>query len=298
MNPDISKLIAEWPYEPGRIVARMITGEDGNQKVQVRLDLGIIQMNADGRPDGQRPFGLESLLEYYEQQATAHDRPEQGPRPASERARPDADEESEEDHDDANTAKRGKGARNEDGLRLSPDDCRLLREEAAQYYQRYLALLALEDYDRVIRDTTRNLRVLDFCQAHAEADDDRVILEQFRPYITLARTRALASRALSENEPKAALFAIDEGLDAMKKYFTESGQPQAFEESEEVRMLRQLRESLLPKLPMSQHAELRERLTKAIQQENYELAAILRDELRQLKDDPGQTPPAAPGTAG
>ena len=63
-------------------------------------------------------------------------------------------------------------------------------------------------------------------------------------------------------------------------------------------MLKQMRESLLPKLPVSQKAELRERLAKAIEQENYELAAILRDELRQLKDDQGQTPPAAPGTAG
>ncbi|MFZ4575495.1 MAG: UvrB/UvrC motif-containing protein [Phycisphaerales bacterium] len=300
MNPDISKLMSAWPYETGRIVARMIVGDDASPKIQVRLDLGIIQMNADGRPDGQRPFGFESLLEYYEHQASGPERADSGSRPPAER-RDDSDEDPTDDPDETSNPRRGKGSRNDEGLRLGADDCRMLREEAAQYYQRYLALLALEDYDRVIRDTTRNLRVLDFCQSHAEADDDRAVLEQFRPYITLARTRALASRALTDNEPKAALYCIDEGLDAMKKHFVEAGQPQAFEDSEEVRMLRQLRDSLLPKLPMSQHAELRERLARAIQQENYELAAILRDELRQLKDDsppPSAPPPFPPGPPG
>ncbi len=291
MNPDISKLLSDWPYESGRIVARAIDGEDGTQKVQVRLDLGIIQMNADGRPDGQRPFGHDSLLDYFEHQILRADDSEDRTRPSSERPR--REEETPEEpapeggEDESDTTRPRKGGRdNEAGVRIAPDDCRLLREEAAQYYQRYLALLTLEDYDRVIRDTTRNLRVLDLCQSHAETEDDRAVLEQFRPYITLARTRALAGKALSDNEPKAALFSIDEGLEAMKKFFTEAGQPQAFDESEEVRMLKQMRESLLPKLPVSQKAELRERLAKAIEQENYELAAILRDELRQLKDDP------------
>jgi protein-arginine kinase activator protein McsA len=39
---------------------------------------------------------------------------------------------------------------------------------------------------------------------------------------------------------------------------------------------------LVPKLPSSQRAELQERLRAAIDSENYELAAILRDELRLL----------------
>ena len=39
------------------------------------------------------------------------------------------------------------------------------------------------------------------------------------------------------------------------------------------------------KLPASQKNELRERLRVAVEQENYELAAILRDELRMLSDE-------------
>jgi protein-arginine kinase activator protein McsA len=36
---------------------------------------------------------------------------------------------------------------------------------------------------------------------------------------------------------------------------------------------------------MSQKAELRQRLQKALETENYELAAILRDELKNLKEE-------------
>jgi protein-arginine kinase activator protein McsA len=42
----------------------------------------------------------------------------------------------------------------------------------------------------------------------------------------------------------------------------------------------------MKKLPASQKSELRHRLEEAIRAENYELAAILRDELRNLKEHP------------
>src|SRR5437867_988285 len=66
MNVDLTRLLNEWPYEPGKLNVRLITAEDGEQRVQVRLDLGILQMHVDGRPDGQRPSGYDSLLEYHE----------------------------------------------------------------------------------------------------------------------------------------------------------------------------------------------------------------------------------------
>ena len=66
MNVDLTRLLNEWPYEPGKLNVRLITADDGEQRVQVRLDLGILQMHVDGRPDGQRPSGYDSLLEYHE----------------------------------------------------------------------------------------------------------------------------------------------------------------------------------------------------------------------------------------
>lgn len=261
MNHDLSKLLEEWAYEPGSINARLIQGDDGQPRIQIRVDLGILQMYPAGRPDGERPHGFPSLLEYFEAQLDAKT-----------------------DEDEGSTTER---------FSLNQEDCRLLREEAVQYYHRYLALLALEDFEGVVRDTTRNLRVLDLCATHAETEADRSVLEQFRPYILMLRARAMASQALKDNEPKAAVFAIDQGLESLRQYFSSVGQPQMFDASAEAEMLRGMRESLVPKLPVSQHAELRTRLAEAIETENYELAAILRDELKMMGKTATPLPAAA-----
>jgi hypothetical protein len=276
MNVDLTQLLREWPYEPGKINVRLIQGEDGEQKVQVRLDLGVLQMNIDGRPYGQTPNGYDSLLEYYEAQLDEATREEAPRDPGEEDAEP-APQES------GGTAA-ADGAQHEPRFALTPDDCRALREEAVQYYHRYVALLVLEDYDRVVRDTTRNLRLLDLCSEYAQSDDDRTVLEQFRPYITMMRARALASQALRDNEPKAALHSIDEGIESLRRYFADQGANDLFESSNEVQMLRGMRDSLVPRLPVSEKSELRQRLQRAIEAENYELAAILRDELKMLPE--------------
>lgn len=287
---DISKILNEWSFEPGQVNARLIQGEDAEPKVQVRLDLGLIQMNWAGRPDGLKPHGFDSLLDFQEAQhdawaighlaepgdspkrpsAEAADPHESGP----EEAGPETEGSASESPDDA-----------EDEFTLSADDCRQLRDEAVQYYHRYVALLVLEEYEAVIRDTSRNLRLLEFCALHAKEESDRTILEQFRPYIMMMRARALAGAALKDDQPKASVFALDESLAEIQKYFTDRGTPELFEQSSEVEALKGMREALVPRLPVSQKSELRQRLQRALDQENYELAAILRDELRQIKDE-------------
>ena len=254
-------------------------------------------MNIDGRPDGLRPFGYASLLEYFETRLDdARDFPAQTD---------DADEDSPYDppandavgfeaeaFDTGGTPPTGFDAGDEDegdeepkpSVGLDHDACRALREEAAQYYHRYVALLVLEDFEGVIRDTSRNLRVADLCRDHAEDDRDRFMLEQVRPYIIMMRTRALAGQALKDEVPKAAIAAVDEGLDALRRHYESHDQPEEFEKSSEAQSLRQMRDALVPKLPVSQKTELRDRLHEAIKKENYELAAILRNELRMLGD--------------
>jgi len=250
MRYDLTSLLNDWPYEPGQLAVRVVQGDDGRSKIQLRLDLGILQMESEGRPDGQRPEGFESLLEYYE--AVLDDHVASGNAP--------------------------------DDFTLDADACRRLREEAVQYYHRYVACFVLEDYDAVLRDTSRNQRVLEFCSAHAVEDDDREALEQFRPYVTMMRARALASQCLRDGEGKAALIAIDDGLGAIRQQYDAAGRPEEFEDSTEARLLNGMREALVPRLPVSERTELRNRLKQAVEQENYELAAILRDELRSMPE--------------
>lgn len=239
-------------------------GVDGEPRLQIRLDVGILQMHIEGRPDGQRPRGFESLLELHEARL------------------------------DEVTSQTG----SDDTFELTPDDCRELREEAVQYYQRYTGLLVMEDYEGVFRDTTRNLRLLDFCRAHAATDGDRSALEQFRPFITMTRARALASQALKDNEPKAALHAVEEGLAALKQHFDEAGGDGAYEGSSEVQMLRQMRDALIPKQPLTPKQELKRRLSEALARENYELAAILRDEIKNMQDEEPSKGPGSSSAAG
>ncbi len=254
MSFDLARLTQDWPYQPGQINVRLIEGDDGKPKIQLRIDLGILQMEVSGRPDGFRPEGFESLLEMHEARLDDH------------------------------VAESGSA----EGFDLDSEACRALRDEAVQYYHRYLSLLVLEDYEGVVRDTTRNLRVLDICAAHAASEQDRAVMEQFRPYLLMMRARALASQAIDDDEPKAALLAIDEALEAIARHFTSEGGEadpgEGFEDANEVRLLRGMKAALAPKLPVSAKEELRRRLSQAVEQENYRLAAILRDELRAMPD--------------
>ena len=159
MSLDISHILDDWPFKPGEVTARRIVGADGQEKIQVRLDLGLLQMEASGRPDGQMPHGHESLLAYYEYLLQKH-----------------VDE-----------------AGSDDGFSLDEPDCEALRAEGVMYYHRYLAEFVLGNYERVDRDTMRNTRLMDFCRKYARNDSDRYILEQYRAYVIMMRTRARRS---------------------------------------------------------------------------------------------------------
>jgi hypothetical protein len=249
-DQDLTRLLREWPHETGRINARRIVGADGSEKIQVRIDLGVLQMEMEGRPDGERPQGFDSLLDYQIHRRDRYQREAQA----------------------------------QAGFIVSPDECRALREEAVQYYHRYVALFALGSYVHVVRDTSRNLQVLDLCRDHGATESDRMLLEQFRPHLIMMRARAEAELALVGKQPKQALAAIDRGLEEIRGCYAGEGADEAYDVSNEVQLLRGMRDALVPKLPASQRVELEERLRAAVDAENFELAAILRDELRLLGD--------------
>jgi hypothetical protein len=247
---DLTQFLSDWPYRAGQTNVRRITGSDGLAKIQVRIDLGVLQMEMAGRPDGRRPDGFDSIFDYQRDRLERYT------------------------HESGTPA----------GFVLTEEECRALREEAVQYYHRYVALFALGEYTLVVRDTQRNLLLFDLCRDYASSAADRALLEQFRPHVIMMRARAQAEQALADKRAKDALAAIDQGLAEIGAFFAEGTQPDAFERSNEVQLLRGMREALVPKLPASQRVELEERLRAALDAENYELAAILRDELRLLGD--------------
>src|SRR5258706_16333105 len=70
MNFDISHILDKWEYHPGQVVVRKFIGKDGQEKIQLRVDLGLLQMNAQGRPHGKRPFGAASYYDHLLTKAT------------------------------------------------------------------------------------------------------------------------------------------------------------------------------------------------------------------------------------
>jgi hypothetical protein len=252
-SKDITPVLHEWEYEAGTINVRKISGLDGRPKLQMRLDLGLLQMEMTGRPDGVRPFGRDSLLEYFEDQLKSHQK----------------------DHG------------SEEGFQLTGEQCQSLREEAVMYYHRYLSLFVLEDFGGVVRDTARNLRVLDLCGKYAEDEQDRLILEQYRPYITMMNARAQATIHVQGKQYDAAIKTVEAGLEQIHDFYERFGQEEAFERCNEVRVLKRFSREIRRKLPIDPVERLRKRLERAVRDERYEDAAKLRDEIsarRQRRD--------------
>jgi len=268
MSQDITSILAGWDFDPEGITVRLVAGDDGNEKIQMRLELGVLQMELGGRPDGQEIEGCESWLEYYEQRQQLHDR----------------------QHPDGPT------------LRLEPKDCERLLREGIQYYHRYISLWHLRRYELCARDTRRNLRLFAFVREHARRDRDKLQFDQWRPYVTMMHTRAVATPLVELNELDAALGAINAGIEAIERFLRDYGQEGRADDCQELTHLKRWKEELSqgrparslppgesrPALPASPLERLRKQLGQAVSEERYEDAARLRDEIRQLGDEPEQ----------
>ena len=178
MSFDLSDLLRDWPYEAGQLQVRKITGSDGREKLQLRLDMGVLQMEMSGRPDGREPHGAESELQFQ------MDRAEQT------------------------------GA----DFELSEDDVGELQSEGVQYYHRYLALFQLGDWQSVIRDTKRNLDMFAFVQKYAPDDEAAWGVLQFRPYVMMMNTRAKANLAIEKDDVDAAIKLVEKGITGIEKF--------------------------------------------------------------------------------
>jgi hypothetical protein len=232
MERDLRWLLQDWPYDPERLNARILEIDEGRIVLQVRVELGVLQLELDGRPDGG-----EDVLARTESMIA----------------------------DDS-------------GFKIDGALAAALRHEAVQVHQRYVALLSLERYDDVVRDTMRNLRMFDLCRDRASDPDDRTVLEQFRPQVVATRARAAALLALRSERIAEARRLLEEAVAEIR-----GGLAEGAADPPECAMLEGMRDVLQPKLPVSQRHELERRIQSAISAENYELAAILRDELRQLR---------------
>ena len=247
MSKDLGPIVKGWEHDPEELQVRIVPGDDGREKLQMRIDLGILQMELSGRPDGHRPEGAESLLDALEAQAR-------------------------------------KLATEGDDFTLEPETCALLMREGVQYYHRYVALFHLERYDLVARDTARNLRLFAFAVRHASRPRDRIQFDQYRPYVTMMHARALGLAALERGDFTEAFDRIDEGIAGIRAFIRDYEQEENEADCQELKFLQSWRRQVEQDRPIGPIERLEQQLELAVSTEDFEEAAQLRDQLRRLRD--------------
>lgn len=260
MDPiDISRLLTEWPYEEEGTIRR-IRGADGRDKLQVRLPLGIEQYEIDGRPDGLKPEGYESYLDYYRAIAEA-----EGP-----------------------------------GWELTSDAFSRLYEEGLLYYCRYLLFFRIGEYDLCARDTTRNMDMADFVTRWAGGEAMIEAVMQYRPYIIRMRAVSLAVKVAKEGRAGDALKMLAEAIAQIEILSPVDTQVFRLEKARSLVALRDLltqfrrqqkagvtvcfeEESCArPSDRTSDIERLKNDLARAVSEEDYERAARIRDRIQRL----------------
>lgn len=250
MHPDISAILREWPSDPGN-TTRKIRGLDGREKVQIRIRAGshdgIVQFDCDGRPDGARPHGREFALDHFERKA--------------------AEEES-------------AGG----GFTLGEEEAQELFAEATMIYERYVVLFSLGDFDRVIADTQRNMRLFRFVHRHAGREEDREHLEKWWPYILRIQGLARIEKEVAARDFGAAFGLLRETRRAIESLDDRGDEVFREERRRSLKALAGLEKRLVRESPQDLAERLEFEKGEAVRRQDYERAAALRDRLRALRE--------------
>lgn len=245
MDRDLTEILEDWRYDADDQY-RVIKARDGRRVLQVRQPLGIEQYELDGRPDGLRPFGKESVLV------------EMLDRLDSCRAADDA------------------------GFLIDHDDFLRLQNEGILYYYRYLILFQMGDFERTVSDTMHNLQICDLVERFVrEADDQKEIL-QYRPYIIRMNAMAGAMMQLGAEDADGARDALQGAIDDIGALDEVDTPTYHYERLRSLQYLRTALNQIKARKPTVLE-RLNAALDEAVEQEAYERAAQLRDRIHALQ---------------
>lgn len=249
---DLRSILKAWPYDPEND-ARIVAGDDGREILQVRTPLGIEQYEMDGRPDGDRPHGKDTVLEYFNEKL--------------EKARAEG---------------------REDKFGLNAQECSEVFNEGTIFYFRYVRLFQLKDWPRTVRDTARNLKAFDFVRKYARRDEDKEFLERWRPYILRVNASASAMLSLDRGAYDQAIQAILGAIDQVEGLDELEDETFKVERERSLIGLRELLGQVEKNRPLTELEQLESRLKRAIQRQEFELAASLRDQIRDIRAKSGE----------
>jgi len=180
MPHDLDELLSDWPYQPRTISARLATAADGRDVLQMRVDMGMLQMECAGRPDGTRPGGAETYLDHLLQEAFHRS----------------------------------------NDFALDQEHCEEIDRELSQFYQRRICWLAVRHFDRVVQDASHGLALLDFAAKHRVDERWHRQFEQTRPLAIYHRAQAAALAHLEKTDAESAIEAINTGCNLLEPLAT------------------------------------------------------------------------------
>jgi hypothetical protein len=249
MRRDMDETLQGWPYEPepGEVVAREVRARDGRTVLQIRVELGALQLEVGGRPDGTRPHGFPTYLDYLRYRAAA----------------------------------RSPGGSERANWVMSQEQCAEADREFVQFYHRRVAWLALQRYDKALLDADHTLALMDFVCEHGISEEYIGSHERFRGLVLFHRTQAAAALALERRRPEEAIDVVREGIDRLSAHQAEWSAEHEQGETPNQPLIEQLQilEQEIRK-NFAVEKTLREQLDEAVAREDYERAARLRDQIR------------------
>lgn len=201
---DIDGILREWPFKAGVIAARLVRASDGREVLQMRIEMGVLQMEVTDRPDGEHPGGADTCLEWLRELVRAEG----------------------------------------ESFTLNEEQCVEIDREFLQYYHRRICCLALRQFARAVADADYTLALMDFVASHSPNQQWTLSHEQYRPFVLFHRIQAAAMLALQESGAEPAIETINQGLEQMREVFAKFGAEEQFEQDELVGQLNAMKESL------------------------------------------------------
>jgi hypothetical protein len=247
---DLRAALASWPYDPDAD-ARRGRGDDGREILQVRTLMGIEQYEVDGRPDGARPHGRESALEYHVEKLQ---------RPGLRAGK----------RSSSWTPVKARSSSTKPRFTISAmSACSSSRTGNAPF--------AIPPATCAPSTSHR----------YAQREEDRLYLEKWRPYILRINATARAMLELESGHYEQALHAVRGAMETINALEELDDETFKFERQRSLSALRELARQIERSRPLSETQRLEKQLRRAIERQEFERAAELRDRLRALRKQEG-----------
>ena len=191
-SDDISRIIYDWQFDPEKDI-RVINGDDNISKIQVRAYEnglhGIFQVNLDGGPDGERPYGFDFAYEYYNKVACSDVTPGQY----------------------------------DDGFSLDNCACKELIYEADMLGARTYLLERLEMDDKLIEDTERQINIYDLIMGYSSDETQRLYAKRSVIPVICQNTEFILRRFIGDNKFDQAVDYVKTSLEFLDELQDKAG---------------------------------------------------------------------------